>query len=145
MCPLFCAHGWQNRLNAVERAEEVDVELRKRLLGSMNSTAPEMPKPALLTNRSICPSAASTCATALLTCSGRVTSAAIWRMPSASAPFGSAHTVYPLFEKQQCGRFADSAAAAGEHADAFHFASSVKTLAMMSIASSSSGSFSVAI
>ena len=51
------------------------------LARSVNSTAPEMPKPALFTTISSRPCSLRICATASVTVSSRVTSAVMWRMP----------------------------------------------------------------
>ena len=52
---------------------------------SVNSTAPEIPKPALFTTTSICPSASMTCCTAARTCVSSVMSARMWCSPSTPA------------------------------------------------------------
>ena len=61
---------------------------------SVNSIAPEMPKPALFTSTSMCPSAAMICAAASLTACWSVTSAEMWCRPSTpSARRDSSYTV----------------------------------------------------
>ena len=63
---------------------------------SVHSMAPEMPKPALFTRMSMCPSAAMTCATASRTARSSVTSAEMWCRPSVpSARRDSSYTVQP--------------------------------------------------